>query len=292
MLRFILIGLALVGGLVIAAIAFVGWQAYRAVQQFSQVTWTPQTWELGPWEAVPLPDTFDPAGIELAFVPGATIETPDGQRPVRTRDDLTLTLPSGRIVLAQLFDPDDSRPFTLAVPPGAYPLEVAGFHAEGAFFPAAARLVVSDAEPVRWVFADLVDAPAQEADPADDSSLTISTSYSSPDGTTRWESELDGEAAPILVDAAVFTDGASWKVDFFSGQLTQSVALGRADGANAIIVLMAPDSEWYWALDADDRPVALYAHFGAGGFGPPVDEPASRTAEPAAVPTEVPADAP
>jgi hypothetical protein len=98
----------------------------------------------------------DESILRPLFEAGTEFElTVGGRAPVKLRDAGELNLPSGEVIAS---DPSwlpswqrlDIAPYTVAVPPGRYPVSLAVLNLQGADLVAGARLAVSDRPVVAW----------------------------------------------------------------------------------------------------------------------------------------------
>lgn len=99
--------------------------------------------------------TARPEVMVGAFQPGFIGEADKDRYPLRTLRIGTLNLSSGRLILADpLILSDRDRPLDLDLPPGRYPVDLAvADTGRGGHRVALARLLLSDAPPVRWAMA-------------------------------------------------------------------------------------------------------------------------------------------
>ncbi len=99
--------------------------------------------------------TIRPEVMVGAFQPGFVGEADEDRYPLRTLRIGTLNLSSGQLILADpLILSDRDRPLDLDLPPGRYPVDLAvADTGKGGHRVALARLLLSDAPPVRWAMA-------------------------------------------------------------------------------------------------------------------------------------------
>ena len=104
-----------------------------------------------------------PEVLTGAFTPGFVGEADEERYPVRTVRIGEVQISSGRVILADPFLMSmRDRPLTVSVPPGLYPVDLAVADAgDSGQRVALARLLLSDAAPVRWAL-----AVTDEQDPA------------------------------------------------------------------------------------------------------------------------------
>jgi hypothetical protein len=107
--------------------------------------------------------TPQPDVLTGAFTPGFVGEADEKRYPVRTIRIGEVQISSGRVILADPFLMSTrDRPLTISVPPGRYPVDLAVADAgDSGQRVALARLLISDAPPVRWAL-----AVTDEQDPA------------------------------------------------------------------------------------------------------------------------------
>jgi hypothetical protein len=99
--------------------------------------------------------TTRPEVMTGAFQPGFVGEADKDRYPLRTLRIGELNLASGRLVVADPFIVSGSeKPLDLAIPPGRYPVDIAVADAgDSGHRVALARLLLSEAPPVRWTMA-------------------------------------------------------------------------------------------------------------------------------------------
>ncbi|MDO9076392.1 MAG: DUF4241 domain-containing protein, partial [Brevundimonas sp.] len=104
-----------------------------------------------------------PEVLTGAFTPGFVGEADEKRYPVRTIRIGEVQITSGRVILVDPFLMSTrDRPLTVSVPPGRYPVDLAVADAgDSGQRVALARLLISDAPPVRWAL-----AVTDEQDPA------------------------------------------------------------------------------------------------------------------------------
>ena len=104
-----------------------------------------------------------PEVLSGAFTPGFVGEADEKRYPIRTIRIGEVLISSGRVILADPFLMSTrDRPLTIPVPPGRYPVDLAVADAgDSGQRVALARLLISDAPPVRWAL-----AVTDEQDPA------------------------------------------------------------------------------------------------------------------------------
>ena len=104
-----------------------------------------------------------PEVLTGAFTPGFVGEADEKRYPLRTIRIGEVQISSGRVILADPFLMSTrDRPLTVSVPPGRYPVDLAVADAgDSGQRVALARLLISDAPPVRWAL-----AVTDEQDPA------------------------------------------------------------------------------------------------------------------------------
>ena len=104
-----------------------------------------------------------PEVLTGAFTPGFVGEADDKRYPVRTIRIGEVQISSGRVILADPFLMSmRDRPLIVSIPPGRHPVDLAVADAgDSGQRVALARLLISDAPPVRWAL-----AVTEEQDPA------------------------------------------------------------------------------------------------------------------------------
>ena len=104
-----------------------------------------------------------PEVLTGAFTPGFVGEADEESYPVRTIRIGEVQISSGHVILADPFLMSTrDQPLTVSVPPGRYPVDLAVADAgDSGHRVALARLLISDAPPVRWAL-----AVTEEQDPA------------------------------------------------------------------------------------------------------------------------------
>ncbi len=100
-----------------------------------------------------------PEVLSGAFAPGFVGQAEDKRYPIRVVRIGEVRIASGRLIVADPFTMSTrEQPLTVAVPPGRYPVDLAvADTGPGGHRVALARLLISDAPPVRWSLAVTAD---------------------------------------------------------------------------------------------------------------------------------------
>lgn len=212
------------------------------------------------------------AVFDRAFAPGFSVETHDSYKgqtrvetvPFRVADAGTLTVPSGRVCAADPFVAlADARPFTQAVPTGAFPVRLAvGNFPSGGVRVAFARVFFTDAPVVRWAMAvvegqDIATLKADEI-----------FGYGVDAGTGSFFDPVAGRAAAELLEA----DEDAWEAWQTEGEANGPKVIGPYSflldlplgEANAVMFHSGWGDGFYaswFGYDADGNVAALVTDF-------------------------------
>lgn len=212
------------------------------------------------------------AVFDLAFVPGFSVESHDSYEgktrietvSFRVVEAGTLKTPSGRVCAADPFvQLADAKPFTQAVPAGAFPVRLAVAHfPSGDVRVAFARVFFSDAPVVRWAMA-VVEGQDIRTLKADEI-----FGYGVDAGTGSFFDPVAGQAAAKLLDA----DGDAWEAWQTEGEANGPKVIGPYSflldlplgDANAVMFHSGWGDGFYaswFGYDANGHVAALVTNF-------------------------------
>lgn len=210
-----------------------------------------------------------PEVLTGAFTPGYIGEADETRYPIRTIRIGAVQISSGRVILADPFLMSTrDRPLTISVPPGRYPVDLAVADAgDSGQRVALARLLISDAPPVRWALAvtDEQDPSTLTGDAIFGYGVDAGTGAFVDAAVPAWlaerhpPSDLDGYTA--LVD--------SWQARGEAAAPDLGIPYGFAlieplgPGGAAMFSSGWGDGVYasWVGYDADDRPVAIVTDF-------------------------------
>ncbi len=204
-----------------------------------------------------------------AFTPGFVGEADEDRYPIRTLRIGEVQISSGRVIVVDPFIMSTrDRPLTVSVPPGLYPVDLAVADAgDSGQRVALARLLISDAPPVRWALAvtDEQDPATLTGDDIFGYGVDAGTGAFVDAGVPAWlagrypPSDINGYTA-LVDDWQVRGEAAAPALGIPYG-----FALVEPLGPGGAAMFSSGWGDGYYAswvgYDADDRPVVIVTDF-------------------------------
>ena len=204
-----------------------------------------------------------PTYLSQLLSDGAVLDSDFGEARLECREIGELNLPTGRIVACDPMVEPDLPPFAIAVAPGKRPVGVTIAHVAGDDQRiSAAWIRVSDAQPVRWEFAQLKGRPEREAPAYGVDSAT--GAFVSAEGAVALAAHLENDSLDDLAERmeAQYEPTREWAVVPVPGTDGLDFAAfssGLGDGAYVS----------YWGYDAGGEIVCLLTDFRIAGHDEP-----------------------
>lgn len=200
-----------------------------------------------------------------AFGPGFVGEADDERYPLRTVRIGELNLSSGRLILADpLIVSEHDKPVDLTLRPGRYPVDIAvADTGKGGHRVALARLLLSDAPPVRWGMAVNVgeDVRTLKRDHVFSYGVDSGTGGFLDAGAVAWMSALSAEKAEALNEAWIERGEAQGP----KLGLPYGFALAEEVGPGGVVMMSSGWGDGAYAswvgYDAAGKPVQVVTDF-------------------------------